>query len=88
MAPRRTYRLPSMKVRSIFRRRRFYHLFYFLSRGVSRITSARTNCPSGIPGTMADLSGNIPSAMTDFFGHIAGRVANGSTSFFKLSATR
>jgi hypothetical protein len=37
---------------------------------------------------MADLSGNIPSAMTDFFGHITGRVANGSTSFFKIYASR
>ena len=82
--------LPSafMKVRSIFRRRRFHNLFYFLSRTVSRIPSARTNCARGIPGPMADLPGNIPRSMTDFFGDIAGRVANRSTSFFKLCASR
>ena len=35
---------------------------------------------------MADLSGDLPSPMTYFSGDIARRVADGSTSFFKLSA--
>ena len=37
---------------------------------------------------MADFSSDIPSPMTYFRGHIARRVADGSTGFFELSASR
>jgi hypothetical protein len=37
---------------------------------------------------MADLSGNVPRAVTDLCGYIARRVADRSTSFLNLRATR